>query len=414
LFGLLFCSFCNPVILGVGLDDTFIITGAYFRLLAAEHAHSLEDEKDKNHDTAITERIRETMEEVGLSISLTTTTTIFAFCLGSFSTIPGIRWVCLYASVTIFFDYFYQVTLFVALLTLDQRRMNRAEADATKQGKYMLLGGIWSTLPNGKDDQPTRSGNSTSRSSSASSLFTQRIMGWYARQLLRPVSKAIVLTTFAIAFGYSIYRTTLLTQEFNIEDYVPEDSYTKPFFTALDEYSSIKVPIQVFFRNVNQSDPEIQQQMLDYIAALSELPQVQHPPDFCWVQDMHDFTTGKTLEAMDEEDAENAEDIADAILSGNKTFAEQLDMVLKIPTLGEVYGSDIVRDDNGNIVTSRCFLFVRYIDLHSVQEQVALLHAQEEITAQFQPQLTSNEKKSGPGLSFFTFDDLYYYWELVG
>jgi hypothetical protein len=58
-------------------------------------------------------------------------------------------------------------------------------------------------------------------------------------------------------------------------------------------------------------------------------------------------------------------------------------------------------------------LFVRYIDLHSVKEQVDLLHAQEKITAKFQPEMTSEERKRAEGLSFFTFDDLYYYWELV-
>jgi predicted RND superfamily exporter protein len=70
--------------------DTFIITGVYFRKLAEEHK---EESRDENE--LITQRILDTMEEVGLSISMTTITTALAFMLGCLSTIPGIRWVCL-------------------------------------------------------------------------------------------------------------------------------------------------------------------------------------------------------------------------------------------------------------------------------------------------------------------------------
>ena len=106
-YGLMFCigvPFTNLaqmvpfIILGVGLDDTFIITGAYFRKLAEEHkleACGVGNDDDRDENALITHRIEEVMEEVGLSIALTTTTTTFAFCLGCFSTIPGIRWVCL-------------------------------------------------------------------------------------------------------------------------------------------------------------------------------------------------------------------------------------------------------------------------------------------------------------------------------
>lgn len=55
------------MVFGVGLDDIFIITGAYFRTGPSKETIP---------------RIRETMEEVGNSISLTTITTTVAFLLG--------------------------------------------------------------------------------------------------------------------------------------------------------------------------------------------------------------------------------------------------------------------------------------------------------------------------------------------
>ena len=134
------------VILGVGLDDTFIITGAYFRRCREEILRELDQSSQSNapsiafsmsgrfdeskhsestrkritaprapgecsiassevspithaHDdrngVIILERVRLTLEEVGTSISLTTITTTTAFVLGCISTIPAIRWLCL-------------------------------------------------------------------------------------------------------------------------------------------------------------------------------------------------------------------------------------------------------------------------------------------------------------------------------
>ncbi|CAB9518965.1 Pick C1-like protein 1 [Seminavis robusta] len=436
-YGLMFCigiPFTNLsqmvpfIILGVGLDDTFIITGAYFRKLAEENRleSPVGGEEDRDENEIITARIEETMEEVGLSIALTTTTTTFAFCLGCMSTIPGIQWVCLYASATIFADFIYQITLFVAFLTLDERRMIRARKNQVGRD-YLYLGNVFGNMRSAAPDdsksydgsivfdddskEDDKSLKKETENDADEPLFTQRIMRWYADQLLRPRVKVAVLVVFSALFAFCVWRTTLLKQAFNVEDYVPEDSYTKTFFSSLSNYSSLKLPLTVYFRNVNQSDPIIQDQMREYIAALSDLPQVRQPPDFCWVRDLHAYMTGEATEDMDEDQARQAAIIARAVTAGNNTFSEQLDILLNIPVIRDVYGGDIVRDEQGNILTSRCYLFVRYIDLKSIQEQTQLLYDQRQITALYQPRLEGEVANRGE-FSFFSFDELFYYWEL--
>lgn len=174
--------------------------------------------------------------------------------------------------------------------------------------------------------------------------------------------------------------------------------------------------LTLYFRNVNQSDPIIQDEMREFIGAMSDLPQVQQPPDFCWVRDLHAYMTGEADDDMDEDQAQQAATIAKAIQGENRTFAEQLDVVLNIPIIRDIYGGDIVRDESGEITSSRCFLFVRHIDLKSIKEQTQLLYDQRAVTAQFQPpQISSGVEPSGhdSGQSFFAFDELFYYWELV-
>ena len=102
------------VIFGIGLDDTFVMMGAYTRTDAA---------------TAVEARIYETMQEVGTSITLTTLTSMLAFGLGCLSSVPAVYWLCLYAIPTIAFVYIYQLTFFVGAMVLDERRIAQHRRD---------------------------------------------------------------------------------------------------------------------------------------------------------------------------------------------------------------------------------------------------------------------------------------------
>ena len=48
-------------------------------------------------------------------------------------------------------------------------------------------------------------------------FFMDRIMRWYAKQLLRPVVKVVVVIVFLACLGLNVYSTTKLEQQFNIE-----------------------------------------------------------------------------------------------------------------------------------------------------------------------------------------------------
>jgi len=102
------------IMFGIGLDDAFIILGEYERT-------------DPNKDAI--ERIEDTIEEVGLSIALTTMTSVFAFGLGCISTVPAVSWICYYAFSTIMIDFFYQVTFFIAIIVLDEHRIQEKRRD---------------------------------------------------------------------------------------------------------------------------------------------------------------------------------------------------------------------------------------------------------------------------------------------
>ena len=381
------CFYCFTTT-GVGLDDTFIIAGAYLRT-------------DPSLDTVL--RIQHTMEEIGASISLTTITTTLAFAMGFLtSSIPTIQWLCLYALFTISIDFIYQISFFVAIVVLDEQRIQANRRDCC----------ICITVPRDDDDDKEENhdnadneeeeDNSNAKNDDIKDKqivqqpsLPERFMEWYCDQLLRPAVKVFVLVSFTVFLGGCIYSATLLTQEFKPAEFMPDGSYALSFIESTDLYTNNKLRIAAFFRNVDQSDPEVQRQMIQYIEDMSALPQIQSPPNFCWVTDFQKFKDGSIPEYAD---------LVSILNSGNLTFSEQLDLMLATPQINEVYGNDIAFNEAGEIESSRCYFSVNFLDLDVVNEQTDFLAEQRQLTAS-QP---VNQGRAD--FAFFNFDPIYFLW----
>ncbi|CAB9506448.1 Pick C1-like protein 1 [Seminavis robusta] len=383
-FGLAFCiglpftsmtSVLPFVIFGIGLDDTFIIVGAYLRT-------------DPTKDPV--ERIRETMEEVGMSVSITTITTTVAFVLGTVTTsIPIIQYLCLYAFPTICIDFLYQISFFVAIIVLDERRIAANRRDCCI---------CFSAKDRGTEEDTDGLEDDVSQVAvPIKAPVVDRFMDWYCDHLLHPVVKVVVMIVFTALVGVCIYSTTLLKQEFKPADFLPQVSYAMDFLDAMDLYTNRKLGVAAYFRDVDQSDPQVQQQMIDYINDLAALPQIQAMPELCWVTDFQKLMNGDNP-AFEE---------YSSLLGENSTltFTEKLDLMLSVPEINEAYGSSILRNEDGEIVASSCFIAVNHVDLDVVKEQSIFLADQRKV-AEAQP-----INQDGEGFKFFAFDLIYFIWE---
>ncbi|CAB9519465.1 Pick C1-like protein 1 [Seminavis robusta] len=339
------------VIFGVGLDDTFIITGGFART---------------NPEDDIEERIRQTLKDVGLSISVTTITTTVAFGLGSVSNIPAIRWLCLYSMTTIVVDFIYQITFFIAILVLDAKRIQQNRKDVC----------VWITVDE-SDDQK----NAPSAFDDESPKALQEVQAHSPAPKHQP--------SFVDRF---MVCASLLRQEFQVTELVPSDSYVVSFLDAFSSYRSRSLPVYAYFRFVDQSDPGMQEQMVQFIEDLGELDQMADPP-FCWIRDVLSYTENETIGERLGLDLQAL------------TFNQQMDLLLSNPTIEELYGQDIVRDANGNITASRCRMYTENLNLDVVQDQIDFLHAQVNVT-------TSQPVNQGrENWAFFSYDDFYLTWE---
>lgn len=104
---------------------------------------------------------------------------------------------------------------------------------------------------------------------------------------------------------------------------------------------------------MDQSDPDVQLEMLSYVEEISELDQVGGEPGFFWLRDFQQLVESNQTKELVGFDLE--------LLS----FNEQVNLALSIPQLRQIYGRDIVRDPvSGNITASRSFMFLRDFDMY--------------------------------------------------
>lgn len=345
------------IVTGIGLDDAFIITGAYGRT-------------DPKKDTV--DRIDETIEAVGLSIALTTITSVLAFGLGGISSIPAVYWLCYYAFPTLAINFLYQITFFVAIIAIDERRIQDKRRDCC----FCLSG------PSKEEEEVAALTVEVQES------MADRAMLRYADFLLRPWVKAAVLLVFTLMLAGFSYSASLLEQEFKVVDVLPSDSYLVDFFRSWESYySKATVFPMAYFRFVNQSDPEIQDQMIDYVNEMAEIDGISEPPKFFWLNHFRELQANYSEHLV------------------NMTFNQQMDLFLQVPAMQELYGNDIMRDENGDITCSRVYLFIDNVDIDNVKNQISIMEDQQAVTAA-QP-INQGQKH----WRFFNFDAVYNIWE---
>lgn len=319
------------LIFGIGLDDAFILSGSFNRT-------------DPSKDPV--ERMRETIEDAGVSITLTTLSTSLALAIGASSKIPAVFLLCYYAFPTIIVDFLFQITFFVACLVLDARRQNQQRIDCFTCIKV-------------KTAEPLPKLNGSERQMVSG---VDKGMECFARQLLKRSIYIPLLIAFTTMTGVLSYRASKLSVAFEVTEVFPEDSYVADMLQALDLYmGGTTLYPYAYFRYVDQSNASVQEQMEQYVAELISVDAILQPPSHFWLPDFQTFVNA-TSELSDLD------------------FRSQLDLFLSNDLFRELYNQDIVRDDSGAIIESRVRIAID-MDVDDVDTQSDALRSQRLISS---------------------------------
>jgi len=391
------------IVFGVGLDDAFILFTAYTRTDPA---------------VDVVERIRDTMDEVGISIFMTTATSVAAFALGCISRVPAIYWLCVYSSSTIAIDFIYQITFFIGLIVLDEVRIKKRRRDClicytvddpehdTVEGKEVaeVNGMVVETEQcNNAEISETGQGGTAivdeseyekdvgGQDESAvdnNRHLSARVMAFYADTLLIPWVKALVIISFAALLAACVYFATRLELKFDFTQVLPRDSYLIRLTDSINAHSQREgVSPFLYFRYVNQSDPYIHIQMEKFVDDIVAIDAITDPPFKFWLRDYKIFV------------AENEEPLR------GLAFNDTLRLFLEDPRYN--YEDSITLDESHNIRASRTQVHMDKINPTEIVEGLKALKDQRKVSSE-QP-----INQNGGEWQFFTFEQRYQLWEFL-
>lgn len=165
------------ILLGIGVDDGYVIVNAFNR--ERKVARSAETNAD------IATRTAKALARAGASITVTSLTDLVAFGISASSSLPALASFCAYAAIGIFFLWLFSATFFTATMVLDERRQrdNRRECLCCM----------------------TRSKTVEEEVGHEENLLSRYFRNFHAPAILSVVGKLAVLAAFSGLLGFGIW-----------------------------------------------------------------------------------------------------------------------------------------------------------------------------------------------------------------
>jgi len=246
------------LLLGLGVDDGFIIHG--------EFMHQSREHPDK----PVSWRISQTCRRAGVSVLVTSFTDICAFAVGASSSLPALQAFCILASVTVFFVWLYNVTFFLAVLTLDARRseLNSYDCLGCKMIEEKQRQGYDCGCCISAKEQHFRFASAEEQKGCCPIPFTgvkvfsckPDLASSFFKGTLGPLvvkSKFMVLAVTAILFALGVYGMTEIGQEFKIQWFLPSTSPIYQYIDISDELlGQSAFPYYLYLSDVNYYEEE--------------------------------------------------------------------------------------------------------------------------------------------------------------
>jgi Niemann-Pick C1 protein len=276
------------LVLAVGVDNIFLIV------------HEFERVNLSHPDEEIDERIARALGRMGPSILLSASTETVAFAMGAFVGMPAVKNFAAYAAGAVFVNAILQVTMFVSVLALNQRRVESLRADCfpcitvptASSGTY---GGQY---PGSIEEGPLQ----------------RFIRKTYAPTLLNKKVKTIVLTVFVTLFAAGIALIPEVELGLDQRYAVPSESYLVQYFNDLYDYFGTGPPVYFVTRDLNATARIHQQQIcgafstcdaysLEYVLAQeSKRPEVSYIGETTasWIDDFF-YWLNPTLKCCEED-----------------------------------------------------------------------------------------------------------------
>lgn len=190
------------LLMGLGVDDMFVMN-ACWKIVEASDKHN-----------SVPVRVGHMLKHAGVSIVITSFTDIVALLIGAITILPSLKSFCIYAAGGVFFIFCYSVTFYVAIFTLDIRRIDQRRNGVIFCYKH-------------KNDI---------KISTEKTLFQKVLAVMYKKVIFTKSGKAIILLFTIIMTCFSISSVLKLEQRFDPRWFIPDGTYYKDYINMHDKY----------------------------------------------------------------------------------------------------------------------------------------------------------------------------------
>lgn len=190
------------LLLGIGVDNMFVIM------------QSLENLSETDQSTDIPIRIAKTMQQAGMSITVTSFTNIIAFAFGITTVMPTLRSFYAFATLGILFLYIYEIIFFVSCLVYDEKRL-----EARKDGCLCRPRLNWK--PNECSQRNTQQ------------IIFENYIGPGITKITAKIIILLITVGFLCVNTWAVFQ---LEQNFDPLWYLNQDSYPIQFNNKLKQY----------------------------------------------------------------------------------------------------------------------------------------------------------------------------------
>lgn len=234
------------LILAVGIDNIFLIV------------HELHLNNKLLPDDSIEYRISQTLKNVGPSCLISAILQFAMFLLATRVEMPAVKNFAFYSAGAIMMNFILQMTGFIALLALDQRRLEDDRIDC---------------VPCIQVDEPISLSDDDSEYEQPEEVeynFSKLIDTYYAPFILSRTNKPKILTFFLLWLGISL--SLLPNIQFGLDQRIaiPSDSYLIDYFNSVYKYLNVGPPIFFVMKNLDVTERENQQKLCGKFSTCNE------------------------------------------------------------------------------------------------------------------------------------------------
>ena len=346
--GVEFIALCYAapfLLLGIGIDDTFVMLSAWLR----SPAHA-----------SVPERMGHCYSDAAVSVTVTSITNILSFYAGVITPFPCVRIFCLYTGTAVVFIYIWQLSFFGACLAMAGYREKRNKSffnlTATPKSQSLNRGLIYRLFLTGGIN-PADPYNPLDNKDHAGMVFLRDKLG-YALNL--KWVKSLVLIVFTAYIVVAIWGITNIKEGLDKRNIVKFDSYSIDFYNEDDKYfNEYRYPINVMLTggDIFYSEKRTQDRIEKLMQTFENSSYIAETMSQSWLRDFLSFV---------ERNKGYYTDIDLSIQTENDFVNTLKNSYLSDPA--SPFNLDVNFDDNGKRIVSSRFLLMGLFINDSIKE----------------------------------------------